>query len=125
MRVLSSDTPRVWAYDAFRAGKVFELPARRRTRASLRLILHCVCSSIILLGWALAAANIYAGRYLTRREKYTFCLVVAAVNCANTPIGTILGVFTIVVLMRPSVKQMFEASRAAQQSPSVKPQCPD
>lgn len=73
-------------------------------------------AAIILLGWALAAANIYAGRCLARREKYTFCIVVAAVNCINTPIGTVLGVFTIIVLVRPSVKQMFEANRAVQQN---------
>ncbi|HSB11840.1 MAG TPA: hypothetical protein VLM38_20300 [Blastocatellia bacterium] len=71
-----------------------------------------LASAFIILGWALAAANVYVGRCLTRREKHTFCLVVAAVNCINTPIGTVLGVFTIIVLMRPSVKAMFETNRA-------------
>jgi len=75
----------------------------------------------ILLGWALAAANIYAGRCLAKHEKHTFCLVVAAVNCLNTPIGTVLGVFTIIVLMRPSVKWMFEANRFDRQSSGAAP----
>lgn len=74
--------------------------------------------AFILFGWALAAATIYAGRCLARREKYTFCLVVAAVSCINAPIGTVLGVFTIIVLMRPSVKQIFEANRAARFTPN-------
>jgi len=67
--------------------------------------------AFIILGWAFAIATAYAGRCLARREHYIFCLVVAAVNCLNTPIGTILGVFTIVVLMRPSVKEMFAANQ--------------
>lgn len=67
----------------------------------------------IILGWALAIANAYAARCLTRREKHTFCLIVSGVNCMNTPIGTILGVFTIIVLARPSVKEMFDANQRA------------
>lgn len=64
----------------------------------------------IILGWALAISTAYAGRCLARREKHTFCLVVAGANCLNTPIGTVLGVFTIIVLVRPSVKELFTAN---------------
>jgi len=70
-------------------------------------------AALIILGWAFAIATAYAGRCLARREHYTFCLVVAAVSCLNTPIGTVLGVFTIIVLMRPSVKEMFAANQRA------------
>ena len=38
---------------------------------------------------------------------YTFCFVMAALACAFFPFGTILGIFTIVVLVRPGVKEMF------------------
>jgi len=37
-----------------------------------------------------------------------FCLIVAGIICIFMPLGTILGVFTIIVLVRPSVKAMFE-----------------
>jgi hypothetical protein len=67
--------------------------------------------AFIMLGWAFAIATAYAGRCLARREKRTFCFVVAALNCLNTPIGTILGVFTIIVLMRPSVQELFAAKQ--------------
>ena len=70
-----------------------------------------VGGAIVLYSWGMAAALIYAGRCLVRREKHTFCLVVAAFSCLNTPHGTVLGVFTIIVLVRPSVKEMFEANR--------------
>ncbi len=62
----------------------------------------------ICMGWALAICTFIAGRRLARRQSYTFCLVIAglmAVTCM--PFGTVLGVFTIIVLMRPSVKQAF------------------
>lgn len=48
-----------------------------------------------------------AGRYLKERRRHTFCVVVAAISCAFQPIGTVLGVFTLVVLFRPAVKAMF------------------
>lgn len=38
----------------------------------------------------------------------TFVFVMACVQCANVPFGTALGVFTILVLQRPSVKALFE-----------------
>jgi len=36
-----------------------------------------------------------------------FCLVMAGVECIFTPFGTVLGVLTIIVLVRPSVKELF------------------
>ena len=62
---------------------------------------------MILVGWAVAICVIVAGRFLARRVHYTFCLVVAAIACLFMPFGTVLGVLTIIVLMRPSVKALF------------------
>lgn len=64
-------------------------------------------SIIILCGWTLAICTIVAGRKLSKQTNYIFCIVVAGILCAFTPIGTILGVFTIIVLMRDSVKSLF------------------
>lgn len=65
---------------------------------------------IILAGLAMAASIILAGRFLTRRTHYTYCLVIAGFECMFMPFGTVLGVFTIVVLMRESVKPLFQES---------------
>jgi hypothetical protein len=62
---------------------------------------------VIVTGLGFAGLIIAAGRYLSRHINYTFCLVIAAVECAFAPFGTVLGVFTIIVLQRPSVKQLF------------------
>ena len=50
---------------------------------------------------------LYAGRSLAQRKNYVFCLVVAGISCLFAPLGTILGVFTLVVLMRDSVAASF------------------
>jgi hypothetical protein len=62
---------------------------------------------VILAGWTLAICLIIAGRNLARHRHYTFCLVIAAISCTFMPFGTVLGIFTIIVLMRPSVKELF------------------
>jgi len=66
---------------------------------------------IMLVGLAFAVCVILAGRYITKRRHYIFCLVIASLNCLFMPFGTILGVFTIVILMRPSVKELFVPSK--------------
>jgi hypothetical protein len=68
-------------------------------------------SVFILFGWSFAALVAWAGRCLRRRERYMFCLVVAGIECIFMPFGTVLGIFTIMVLMRPSVKTLFEIQR--------------
>ena len=67
----------------------------------------------VLAGWTLAALLVVAGRFLRRQVHHTFCLVVAAVACVCCqPLGTILGVFTILVLLRPGVKAAFQGAPA-------------
>lgn len=68
--------------------------------------------TFILLGWSLAVCVLLAGLNLSRRRHYMFCLVMAGISCAFMPLGTVLGVFTIVVLMRPSVKALFAEKKA-------------
>jgi hypothetical protein len=48
-----------------------------------------------------------AGYYLHRRKARTFCLIVAGFQCTQMPLGTILGIFTILVLSRDSVQELF------------------
>lgn len=62
---------------------------------------------IITLGWTLAVNVLIAGKCLARRIRYNYCFVVACVMCIFMPFGTVLGVFTIVVLSRDSVKATF------------------
>ena|SRR5947209_1794823 len=69
-------------------------------------------SGIITFSWTLATLAVIAGRSLSTYRRRVFCLVVAGVVCLNGVLGTILGVFTILVLMRESVKELFERGGA-------------
>ena len=69
-------------------------------------------SIFILLGWTLAILILLAGRLIARRKHYTFCFVAACVECLFMPFGTVLGVFTILVLNRQSVKELFNPQLA-------------
>ena len=60
-----------------------------------------------LLAWAFAVCLFLSGRWLAARRNWTFCFVVACLSCMNVPLGTILGVFTILVLQRPGMKGVF------------------
>jgi hypothetical protein len=62
---------------------------------------------MLVIGFAYTACIALAGRYLTRHRNYIFCLVMAALSCAFFPFGTVLGVFTIIVLQKDSVRQLF------------------
>ena len=64
-------------------------------------------AGLMLLGWAFAVFTILTGRYLARKVHYLFCMVMAAIECMFMPFGTVLGVFTIIVLAKSSVKKMF------------------
>jgi hypothetical protein len=62
-------------------------------------------------GWTFATLVIITGRFLAQRKYYTFCFVMAAIECLFMPFGTVLAVFTLVVLLRESVKRLFEANK--------------
>jgi len=64
--------------------------------------------TVLLIGWAWAAALMAAGWFLGRYRHYLYCMVMGCSALLFQPFGTILGVFTIIVLLRPSVKRLFE-----------------
>lgn len=75
---------------------------------------------LILTGLTLAVFIAITGRFLGRCHRHLFCTVVAAIECLFIPFGTVLGVFTLVVLMRPSVRELFgETPPAAPEPPST------
>jgi hypothetical protein len=61
----------------------------------------------MITGFAFTVCLLLAGRFLAHHRRYLFCLVIACVACTFVPFGTALGVFTIIVLMRPSTKALF------------------
>jgi len=65
----------------------------------------------MLIGWTLSTCILLAGRKLQLRQSYQYCFVVACIECLFVPFGTVLGVFTILVLNRKSVKDLFASKQ--------------
>jgi hypothetical protein len=62
----------------------------------------------LLLAALYVAGLVVAGRSLARRRNWLFCMIMAAISCAFAPLGTALGVFTIIVLSRGETKALFQ-----------------
>ena len=91
----------------------FDAPGKDSPPAALGWLFVVLASTVILCGLTFAACLALAGRFLDQRRRYLFCLVVAGFACMFAPFGTVLGVFTIVVLVRPSVKAAFSGEASA------------
>lgn len=62
---------------------------------------------VIVIGSVL---NLLSGIFLRQRRNRMFSLVVGGLNCLHVPLGTILGVFTILILSRDSVRRLYEST---------------
>ena len=71
------------------------------------LMFTCLGGAMFAIGQACAVMIYLTGRYIKERKNYWFIFVMACIECAFFPFGTVLGVFTILVLSRPSVKMLF------------------
>jgi hypothetical protein len=66
----------------------------------------------IYVAWALMSVgmglvNLASGLFMKTRSYRVFSIVVAALNCFYVPLGTTLGIFTIIVLVRDSVRETY------------------
>lgn len=77
------------------------------------LFFTLIAGSMILFGWTFAVCEALAGWFLGKKNRYMYCLVMAGVECMFMPFGTVLGVFTIITLMKPSVKELFGVQEIA------------
>ena len=80
------------------------------------VIFVVVGGMFILCGWALAVCIFIAARMLAQRKARTYCLVVAAIECMFMPFGTVLGVLTLIMLMKDSVKELFDTKPPTRQT---------
>jgi len=64
----------------------------------------------VLFCQAYAVAVGFAGSKLRQRRGRMYCFVIACLVCLAIPLGTVLGVFTIITLMDEQVKSSFQAN---------------
>jgi hypothetical protein len=89
-------------------GKMPQTPGQPPPPEFVGWLFAVMGTAAVILGWTFALAAVIAGEMLRRHRAYIYCMVVAGLACTWIPWGTVLGVFTIVVLCRPSVKELFE-----------------
>jgi len=75
-----------------------------------------VASFIILIMQCNGICLICSGRSLAQQKRYMFSMIMACFLCLSFPFGTALGVFTLIVLNRESVKQGYEARKGGNAS---------
>lgn len=66
-------------------------------------------SVAVLFGWTMGIFTIISGRDIHRLRRRTFSFVVAGIECIFFPLGTLLGIFTFIVLSRQSVILLYSA----------------
>jgi hypothetical protein len=82
-------------------------PSPNSPPAWIGLMFVVIGGTIILLGWTMAVLSFLTARSIGNRRRHLLCLVTSGINCLWMPFGTVLGVFTIIVLTRPAVKASF------------------
>lgn len=82
-------------------------PEARGMGIVMGVMFMAIGSAIIVMFWVMAFCMYLSGKYLKAHTNHTFCMVIAVLICFSFPLGTALGVFTIVVLIRPSVRKLF------------------
>lgn len=75
--------------------------------AAIGYVFVAIGAFFALLGWSAAIATVVSGRYIAKRRKRLFSVVMAAILCMFMPFGTVLGVFTIIVLTKESVQRLY------------------
>ncbi|MBC7878293.1 MAG: hypothetical protein H7Y59_14075 [Anaerolineales bacterium] len=65
-------------------------------------------SGMAVIGWMLAVAIALNGYYLKNRKWLKYCMVISGIETIFMPFGTTLGVFTIILLTKPNIKNLFD-----------------
>ena len=71
------------------------------------LMFTIIPAIIMLCGFTVSTLILIAGKRLAAYRSHTFCMVVAGIECLFMPFGTVLGVFTILTLIKPEARQLF------------------
>jgi hypothetical protein len=74
------------------------------------VVLGCLAAVLFLKAFLV----FYSGVSLRRAKNKTLSQVVACLCCLNFPMGTLLGVFTLITLGRPSVAALYHFSATSE-----------
>jgi hypothetical protein len=65
--------------------------------------------AFITAAWTLATSHFLVARFLRQRRHFWFCVVVSAISCVACAFSSgIVGIASLVILLRPGVRDLFE-----------------
>jgi len=76
---------------------------------AIPVVMLVIFGVLFAIGVAYGILEIVSGRFISRRRRRVFSFVVALPRLLFLPYGLILSIFTLLVLERPSVKQLYRA----------------
>ena len=85
-------------------GDIASAPVPLLFTPGMEAALFCLIAMAVLMG----TGNLLSALYILQRRNRVFSLVIAGLNFLHIPLGTALGVFTFVVLMRDSVRRLYQ-----------------
>jgi len=89
-----------------------------------RAILVAFALASLLCSLAMSACILYAGHALAMHKARTFIIVVASLLCLSVPIGTVIGVLTLIVLTKPEAKELFSPNHPVEAMASLRSATP-
>src|SRR5256885_10716730 len=82
-------------------------PAQAPPPAFVGWIFSFIGLAFFLIAIAVTAARFRAAWCIKHRKSRVFCMVIAGIGCLEFPYGTVLGIFSFLVLGRDSVVPLF------------------
>jgi hypothetical protein len=71
--------------------------------------IHLFCYSLFI---SFAFLQFASGYFISKRSQYRFSFLVACLDCAFIPTGTVLGISTIALLFKESVKNVYLSGKS-------------
>ena len=65
---------------------------------------------MLAMGWTACICTRMLAKYLRLHRHHTFCTVVAALQCLVFPVGTVLGLLTLLVIWKSDVRSWFASN---------------
>lgn len=96
----------------FRTVPPVDDPDAEKVFAAMRPMFVAIGIGVVVMVLLHLLLYVTAGRALARRRSWTLCVVAAALALTNLPLGTVLGIFTLIHLVDPAVRAEFEVEKA-------------
>lgn len=96
-----------------RSPQTFAQPGQPPAPKFMGYLVIAMGSCFMLLGFITGGLTLYSARCIRQRRRRLLSLILAGVNCFFVPLGTALGVFTFIVLLRDSVRPLYANSPGA------------